>query len=63
MPKQQILIPNLNEIMEEFVETTEETVVKQAATVVAKEVLAQNVEPKVDNEEGRKRKRVEEEEK
>ena len=62
MTEQQILIPNLNEIMEEFAETIEDTIVEHAETVAAKEVQEQNVEPEVEKE-GRKGKRVEEEEK
>ena len=48
--------------MEEFSKIAEDTVVEQAETVIAREVQAQNVEPEIENEEGRKRKRVEKEE-
>ena len=48
--------------MEEFAETAEDEVVEQAETIVAREVQAQNVEPEIENEEGRQRKRVEKEE-
>ena len=57
-----MLIQNLNEIMEKFVETAEDSVVERVETVVEKEVQGQNVELEV-KKEGRKRKRVEEEEK
>ena len=41
-----MLILNLNEIMEEFVETAENTVVERVETVVEKEVQELDVEPK-----------------
>ena len=41
-----MLISNLNEIMEEFVETAENTVVERVETVVEKEVQELDVEPK-----------------
>ena len=47
--------------MEKFTETT--TFVERVKAFVEKEVQGQDVEPEIEIEEGRKRKRVEEEEK
>ena len=46
-----MLISNLNEIMEEFSKTTENTIVERVETVVEKEVQEQDVEPEVEIEE------------
>ena len=56
-----MLILNLNEIMEEFAETAEDSMVERVEIVIEKEVQGQDVKPKFEKER-RKRKRVEEEE-
>ena len=63
MSEQQRLIPNLNEIMEKFVDTAEETNVEPVKRVTEEVVQEKNVEAEVEVEEGRKKKREEEKDK
>ena len=63
MSEQQRLIPNLNEIMEKFVDTAEETNVELVKRVTEEEIEDKNVEAEVGVEEGRKKKREEEKDK
>ena len=58
-----MLISNLNEIIEEFAKTVEDSLVERVETFGEKEVQGQDIEPEVKIEEERERKRVEEEEK
>ena len=63
MSVQQMLIPDLNKIMEEFAETEKEITFKLVTTFNGGESQDKIAEAETRAEEGRKRKRVEEEEK
>ena len=60
MSEQQSLIPNLNEIIEEYAEMEEGITLKLQTTEIQYEVPEERVETEAQTEEGRKRKKNEE---